>query len=129
MESNDMPEQSPERDFKKDLQMAQSTGDFDYVLDTARKSHKMLTDFRDAIRTAEFPGKETAAVAIGLNFLDNMIANASGQLNALKQAEKQTREALKKALKEKENGHPVGEVKGPENPPEVPPAAVEGSNG
>lgn len=104
-------------DFNQELKNAQQTGDFDFVLDTAKKSHRMLTDFETAIKHASFQGDEAAAVAMGLQFLANMIANSAGQINALKQAEKQTREAMRAAAK-----------KSQENPePESP--APEASNG
>jgi len=66
----------------------------------------MLADFREAIRTAKFAGSYAPAVAMGLNFIDKMVSQAAGQVNALKQAEKQTREALKAA----------GKDRGPEEP-------------
>lgn len=100
-ESNAPQEQSPAPDFNEDIKAAQQTGDFNYVLDTAKKSHRMLVDFRDAIHAAVYPGKIAPAIAMGLNFLENMIANSANQLTALKQAEKETREALKKAAREK----------------------------
>lgn len=105
------PSPAPLPDFNQELRNAQKTGDFDFVLDTAKKSHRMLTDFRDAVRGASYSGATAPAISMGLNFLENMISNSAGQISALKQAEKQTREALKASLKAKENpGVPIGVV-------------------
>lgn len=82
-------------DFNSAYRKAQVTGDFDFVLDTAKKSHKMLIDFRDSVRSAKFPGADSQSVALGLNFLEQMIASAAAQLAALKNSEKQTTAALK----------------------------------
>lgn len=111
-------------DFNQDLREAQRTGDFDYVLETAKKTHQMFLDFRNAIKQAQYRGADAHAIAMGLNFLENMINNSSGQLGALKQAEKQTREALKASLKN--NGTPLAVVEpvGPEEPETPPPPPV-----
>jgi hypothetical protein len=88
----------PLADFGKALDDARTTGDFDFVLDTAKKSHQMLLDFRDAVQDADFKGRQSAPVAQGLNFIDNMInqANqASSQLEALKRASKAARSEAK----------------------------------
>jgi len=107
-------EHSP--DFNQELGRAQQTGDFNFVMQTARNSHKMLVDLKDAILRASFPGRDCVPVAMGLNFISNMIGQASVQLQMLKQTEKETRNALKA------NGSPT-EVVGPEKPdtPEEPP--------
>lgn len=82
-------------DFNAQVAQAQETGNFNVVLDTAMKSKKMLVEFRDAVRNAPFDGKDCASVAMGLNFLDNMVNNASQQLAMLKQTAKATMEAIK----------------------------------
>ena len=79
----------------------------------------MLIDFRDVIKSAKYAGSDAPAIAMGLNFLENMIASSAGQINALKQAERQTREALKAAVKAKSNGSDP--EKPTEQSPEPPP--------
>ncbi len=122
-ESNELPVQSPAPDFNEKLKEAQNTGDFDFVLETSKRSHKMLIDFRDCIARAEYPGKDCPAISMGLNFIENMIQNSAGQISALKQTEKQTREAMKAALKAQKGGPetppqaPGGTEPGPETPP------------
>lgn len=106
-ESNGSQGPSHAPDFNQELQQAQATGDFDFVLETAKKSHKMLLDFRDVVKNASYSGSDAPAVAMGLNFLENMIANSASQLNTLKQTEKATREALKAAIKAQKNGEPT----------------------
>lgn len=93
-------------DFNHELNQARTTGDFDFVLHTAKQSDRMLREFRDAVMRASFPGRDTGPVAMGVNFLDKMIEQSAGQLNALKRAEKESKAALK--------------VVGPEEP-QVPP--------
>jgi len=90
------------------------------VINTAKASHKMLVDLRDAIRHATFPGTDSMAIAQGLNFVDNLIANAAGQVNALKQTERATQEALKAMPKEKVTLSELDQMsmKGPETPEE-----------
>ena len=112
-------------DFNQELKNAQASGDFDFVLDTAKKSHRMLTDFEDAIKRASYAGKDAAAIAMGLQFLANMIANSAGQVAALKQAEKQTQAAMREAAKKaKENpGVPIGVVQ-----PDAPEVTGNGSD-
>lgn len=91
--------QEPLPDFRNEFQKAQVTGDYDFVLDTARKSYGMLVDFKKAIEEATIPGRDSTAVAMGLNFLTNMIAQASGQVQAFKRAEKESKEAIKASSK------------------------------
>ena len=112
------PSQGP--DFNLELRRAQQTGDFKFVINTAKASHKMLVDLRDAIRHATFPGTDSMAIAQGLNFVDNLIANAAGQVNALKQTERATQEALKAMPKEKVTLSELDQMsmKGPETPEE-----------
>lgn len=88
-------------DFRQELRNAKATGDFDFVIETAKKSHRMLLDFRDAICGGSFDGKYASALAMGLNFLENMIGSAAAQVTGLKNAEKQTREAIRNAAKNK----------------------------
>ena len=108
-ESNGSQAPSQGLDFNQAFRKAKVTGDFDFVLDTAKKSHKMLLDFRNVVCHAKFAGADAHSVAMGLNFLENMIANSAGQLSALKQTEKETRDAMKA-----ENGAV------PKKPPEDP---------
>lgn len=121
-ESNGSEPQAPStapsgRDFGNDLKHAQMSGDYEFVIDTARKSHALLIDFRETIKRSQFPGKEAATIAQGLNFLENMILQSSSQLEGLKRAEKQAREQIKAALKlKKENPMQVIEPQGPEEP-------------
>ena len=102
-------------DFNAEFRQAQETGDYDFVLRTAHQSHKMLLDLRDAVKAAMYPGRSAQAIAMGLNFIENMIGQAAGQLSALRQAEKQTRDALKSGNKASNL-----EVVGPEKPDEPP---------
>jgi hypothetical protein len=90
-------EQLKEPDFNEELRRAQATGDFDFVLETAKQSSLMLRDFRAAILNAKFLGRESGSIAMGVNFLDKMIQQSSAQFDVLKRAEKETREALKQA--------------------------------
>lgn len=110
-------------DFSQEIRKAESTGDYDFVLETARESHKMFLNFRDAILSAQYTGKQSHAIALGLNFLDNMVSNSQAQIDGLKKAEKQTRDAMKAALKTK--GETSMKIIDPEVPaepqaPEVP---------
>lgn len=86
-------ESLPTQDFSSALNQATKTGDFDFVLATAKNSHKMLTDFREAIHRTTVSGDDVVFVAMGLSFLDQMIVQSSNQLNVLKQAAKKTVEA------------------------------------
>lgn len=101
-------------DFERDLRQAQSTGDFDFVIETAKKSHRLMTDFYAVIENATFSGKDVETVAMGLRFMAKMIENSASQINGLKQAERATREALKASLKTK------GDPEKPEDPPSAP---------
>lgn len=91
-------------DFNAELSKAQASGDFDFVLTTARNSHRMLVDFREAVLTATFTGRDAQTIAVGLQFLGKMIENSASQLQMLKLTEKASREAAKLA-------------QGPEQPP------------
>jgi hypothetical protein len=95
MESgNGSQEPLPGQDFNSAVSAAQQSGDFDFVLQTAKSSKKMLVDFREAVLMASFHGSQSAAVAMGLNFLDGMIRQAESQLQFLKETAQATREAL-----------------------------------
>lgn len=96
---NQGPSNAP--DFNAALANAQRTGDFEYVLRTAKDTSKMLRDFRDGILAASYPGVYSRPIAMGLNFLDNMVIQADGQLAALKQTAKTTKEALEATGKPK----------------------------
>ena len=82
-------------DYNAEIRKAQETGDFAFVFEMAKQSHRMLVDFRDVIKRADFSGADTATIATGLNFLENMIIQSSGQINALKRAEKESQAAVK----------------------------------
>lgn len=119
--NGNQPEQSPAPsgpDFNQEVRNAQMSGDYDFVLDTAKKSHAMLVDFRDTVKRATFLGKDAACIAQGLNFLENMVAQSASQIDGLKRAEKQTREQIKAALRNQ--GKSKMAVVGPETPPETP---------
>lgn len=111
---------NPPPDFNAKLKEAQANGDYDFVMNTAKQSHRMLVDFQDVIAKAQFQGRDAQIVAMGLNFIINMIGQSAGQLQALKRAEKESKEAVKSALQSKSNGT------GPEEPvaptPEAPSA-------
>jgi hypothetical protein len=91
---------APAVDFAQEMRKAQSSGDFDFVMSTAKQSQKMLVDFKEAIESASFDGRSSAAIAMGLNFLVNMIAQATQQVKLLKQTAQATREAIKAAEKQ-----------------------------
>ena len=105
--------------FQAEFHKAQASGNYDFVLKTAKDSERMLREFRAAILAASFPGRESGPIAMGVNFLDKMLDQALGQVNALKRAEKESREALRG----KKNGTPT-DVIGPEEP-ETPAQAAE----
>ena len=86
---------SPAPDFSAAIDQAKDTGDFNFVLNTAKQSYKMMVDFRDAVLRAQYAGRDSTAIAMGLNFLNSMVNQASTQLNVLKQTEKATQDALK----------------------------------
>jgi hypothetical protein len=127
-DSNESQEQSTERsapDFGAEIRNAQQTGDFDFVLDTAKKSKEMLTGFRDTVQRGTYPGRDADVIAQGLNFLDNMVAQAAAQIDGLKRAEKQMKAQMKAALENKNraaNAQPATPlaVVDPEQPPKPP---------
>ena len=130
-EQNDQPEPSTEPlapDFEKHFRQAQATGDFEYVMNTAKQSDRMIRDFRAAVMNAQFPGRESGPVAMGINFLDKMIQQSAGQMNALKRAERESKDAVKAALNSHKNGGPMSIIdpeqptQPPENPAPEPPA-------
>lgn len=87
----------PVVDFAQELRRAQQTGDYEFVVTTAKQSHKMLVDFKAAVENATFEGRDSAHVAMGLNFVSNMIVQAANQVKLLKQTAQATRDALKTA--------------------------------
>jgi len=93
-ENNGSQEHSTAPDFNAAIAQAQADGNFDFVLETAKKSKAMLVNFREAILSASFPGRDSAHIAMGVNFLDGMIRNAEQQLAMLKQTAKATKEAI-----------------------------------
>lgn len=86
-------------DFNSDLRDAQSTGDYDLILERARESHKVFVNFNDAIKRATYLGSDCQAVAVGLNMLQTMIQTSTNQIAMLKQSAKAQKEALKNAQK------------------------------
>jgi hypothetical protein len=101
------PEPSPESengsapagagDFLQQIQQARKSGDYDLVLTTAKQSYQMLVNFKNAIEDATFEGRHAAVIAMGLNFLTNMVQQASQQIKMLKQTAKATQDAIKAA--------------------------------
>lgn len=136
MESNGQSVQSPAPDFKGALKEAKSSGDFDFVLRTAKDSDRMLREFKQAVLMTSFAGRDARAVAMGLNFLDNMMAQSAAQIEQLKRAEKATREAFKAAHKSPpmtvvgaegaDTAVPQAPVETPAQPIETPAPAAEG---
>lgn len=114
-ENNGSQGPSTAPDYNAALGIAHETGDYDFVLKTALQSRKMLIDFRDAVFSSPFNGNHCAAVAMGLNFLENMISQASGQIDSLKRAAKATQEAIKAAGKNPPSDAPEA----PATPPEA----------
>lgn len=113
--TNGKQEPSPAPDFSGALSEAQQSGDFEYIMRTARDSDKMLRDFKQAVLVSSFQGSSTRAIAMGLQFLDNMISQSANQIEQLKRTEKLTREAIKAANRGKT--HEMNVV-GPEDQPE-----------
>lgn len=109
-------------DFGKEMRQAQATGDFDFVLNTAKNSHRMLLDFRDVIAEARYAGKHATAIAMGLNFLENMISQSAGQISALKRAEKESEQAMKAAQHDPEKPVTPDPTSEPQPSPEAPSA-------
>lgn len=110
-------------DFNQEVNKAQATGDFDFVLETAKKSREMISSFRDAVLRASYPGRDAGPIAQGLQLLDTMVAQSAANIEGLKRAEKQTKEQMRAALKAKTVVRP-SVVDGPElpaDPPTVPP--------
>lgn len=103
-DSNGSSEQSTAHtpDFGRELEKAKASGDFEFIIRTAKDSHKMLVDFRDAIANADFKGHQSTEVAQGLNFIAGMINQAAAQLEAIKRVSKVTTEAIKSG--EEKNG-------------------------
>lgn len=100
MEStNGRPVQSLGPDFNAALQEAQQTGDFAFVIKTAKESQEMIRSFHEAVVNASYPGKYASAVAMGVNLLQSMVSQSAAQLEMLKRTEKVTREAIKAAQK------------------------------
>ena len=108
------------QDFNRALSEAQQSGDFEFIFQTAKDSDKMLRDFKQAVLTSSFFGRDTRAIAMGLQFLDNMITQSANQLEQLKRTEKVTREAIKAAQKNRNV-----QVAGPENLESVPDVPAE----
>lgn len=94
-DQNGSQEHSTAPDYNQAMIQARETGDFDFVLKTAKDSKKMLEDFRDAILRSRFEGRDSTALAMGLNFITSMVQNATQQLAALKQTAKATQDAIK----------------------------------
>ena len=95
METNGSQGPSPAPDFNDAVQQAQTSGDYDFVIETAKKSKKMLVDFHSAILSTQFSGREVASDAMGINFLENMIRQTENHLQMLRQ----TANAIKTAPK------------------------------
>lgn len=81
-------------DFNNAVNEARQSGDFDFVIKTAKETHRAMVDFRNAVAEAKFPGSQAACVAIGLNIISNFIAQADAQVQGFKRMEKETRDAL-----------------------------------
>ena len=68
-------------------------------LQEIKGTHEMLVGFREGIREGTYQGKHLIHIAMGLNFLDNMVNQSKAQLDYAKQLQK---EALKAAEGPKE---------------------------
>lgn len=132
---NAPPVQSPALAFNDAFQEAQATGDFSFVLKTARDSERMLRDFRQAVLTASFAGRDSFAIGTGLNFLESLIVQSAAQVKNIGRTEKETREAIKAARRNQkmsvvgpeEESSPAPEVPGEVSPPGSPEAPSEPS--
>lgn len=137
-ESNGSQVQSHEPNFKDAYHEAVSTGDFSFVLKTAKESHRMLVDFKAAVSNASFSGRDAGAIGCGLQFMDNLINQAAAQVDQLKRTEKMTRDAIRAAQKNPQQpeivgvgpedvpAEPVVEPQDPNVPDVAPPPAVDG---
>lgn len=84
----------------------------------------MLMNFRDTVREASYPGSHAVHVAMGLAWLDQMIAQSASQLDRAKNEEKEMLKRAKAAIADaggKINGGEIHEpgLNGQINPVEI----------
>lgn len=60
----------------------------------------MLVGFKDAVETAVFEGKKSHWVAMGLQFLNNMVDQARRDVERVKAQEKEMEKAAREAIKQ-----------------------------
>jgi hypothetical protein len=68
------------------------------TLQEIRGTHEMLMGFRDGVREGTFQGKHLVHIAMGLQFLDNMVDQSSSQLDYAKKLQKEAMKAAKEEL-------------------------------
>lgn len=54
-----------------------------FNIDQARATRKMLIGFREGVREGTFKGKYLVDIAMGLQFLDNMVQQSQLQLDGM----------------------------------------------
>lgn len=77
----------------------------EFQLKMARDSYMMLIEFRDAVDAAQFPGSHAKWVAMGLNFLENMINQSHAQLEVMKRLAREGKKAENLAVTAPTNGN------------------------
>ena len=60
----------------------------------AKATHEMLEGFREGVKEGNYQGKHLVHIAMGLQFLDNMVNQSRGQLDLAKLKAKKESEKL-----------------------------------
>jgi hypothetical protein len=83
MTTNNAVPAPPPVDFNAELKRAADSGNYAPILEMAKATRRMLSDFKDAISLAKISGRDAPALAMGIGFLDQLMAQSSRQIEDL----------------------------------------------
>ena len=87
---NELKEQSPAPSQRPELEpQGQPSGRPGATLREIQQTHEMLVGFRKGIKSGTFSGENIVFVAMGMQFLDNMVAQSQGQYEMAIRVEKE----------------------------------------
>lgn len=65
-----------------------------------QSTHEMLVGFREGVKEGTFKGKHLVHIAMGLQFLDNMVSQSQQTFEMVRKQEAEMRKKAKEAIKE-----------------------------
>lgn len=69
-------------------------------LNEIRATHEMLIGFREGVKEGTYQGKQLKYIAMGIEFLDNMVKQSAQNLAMASQREKEALKQAKSAIKQ-----------------------------